>query len=184
MTVNALVFVLLASSLTAAGAAISADRVATRKARGEAEHEALRIQNRFVRENLLHDIAIAEANAQDQKKALQIVSALRRSGDKDFALLEIAEVEVKSHHVSAAWKTANMITDPLHQSAAIEAIAVGQFETGDQSGALHTVRLIADETMREGAFAGWRKPLFDALTTQKSFVPLSDMTLPFGSAVI
>jgi hypothetical protein len=67
-----------------------------------------------------------------------------------FTLLEIVEQQARSNEIDAALDTVQRIADPTDWSAAVEAIAFGQFNAGDQRGALHTAKLIPREINRSG----------------------------------
>ena len=69
-----------------------------------------------------------------------------------FTLLDIVEQQARSNEIDAALETAHRIDDPTDWSAAVEAIAIGQFNAGDQRGALHTAKLIPHEINRSGVF--------------------------------
>jgi hypothetical protein len=65
-------------------------------------------------------------------------------------LLEIVEQQARSNEIDAALDTASRIAYSTDWSAAIEAIAIGQFNAGDQRGALRTAKLIPHEINRSG----------------------------------
>jgi len=69
-----------------------------------------------------------------------------------FALLDIVEQQARSNKIEAALDTASRIADATDWSAAMEAIAIGQFNAGDQRGAPHTVELIPHDINRNGVW--------------------------------
>ena len=69
-----------------------------------------------------------------------------------FTLLEIVEQQVRLKKIPTALDTASRIPDATDWSAAMEAIAIGQFRAGDKRGALHTANLIPHEINRHGVF--------------------------------
>ena len=76
---------------------------------------------------------------------------LSAGGDEvAFTLLEIVEQQARSKEIDAALGTASRIANSADWSAAVEAIAIGQFKTGDQRGALHSAKLIPHEINRSG----------------------------------
>lgn len=65
-----------------------------------------------------------------------------------FTLLEIVERQARSNKIDAALDRAARIADATDWSAAMEAIALGQFNAGDRRGALCTIKLIPREINR------------------------------------
>jgi hypothetical protein len=69
-----------------------------------------------------------------------------------FTSLDIVEQQIRLNKTDAALDTASRIADSPDRSAALEAIAIGQFSAGDKRGALHTANLIRHEVNRNGVF--------------------------------
>jgi hypothetical protein len=65
-----------------------------------------------------------------------------------LTLLDFVELLARSNHIQAAHCIANRIVDTTQCTAAMEAIAIGQLEGGDQTGAFHTAKLIPEEINR------------------------------------
>jgi hypothetical protein len=69
-----------------------------------------------------------------------------------FTVLDVIEQQLRLNKFDAALATASRITDATDWSAAMEAIAISQFNAGDQRGALHTANLILHEINRNGVW--------------------------------
>ena len=115
----------------------------------EAEQEADEIGNEYLRVSTLRDIAVAEAKTNNPKNALDIVLAIKKKrDDRNLILVEIAEVQAKSHHIKAAFQTVDKIDDGTDRAAAMVSIALAQLAAGDRQGALNTAHLIPAEVNR------------------------------------
>ena len=62
-----------------------------------------------------------------------------------FTALEVIERQLRLNKLDAAFDAMSLIADATVRSAAMEAIAISQFNAGDRRGALHTANLIPYE---------------------------------------
>ena len=73
------------------------------------------------------------------------------SDELAFTVLDVVEQQLRLNKIDAARDTMGTIADATVWSSAMEAIAIGQFNAGDQRGALHTANLIPHDINRNAA---------------------------------
>ena len=129
---------------------LSGDLAAAKQALREAVRVADTIPNEYVRENVLHDLAVAEVSAHDLTTALEIASEIRRQGDRDLTLLDMTARQAILNQIHDARHTASRIVNVSDRAAAMESIALAQLEGGDQTSALNTTNRFLQKSSEVG----------------------------------
>ena len=147
--------VCLAAALCAmvATARAGTDDVAeARKILKEADRMASKLEQGFVRDTLFHDIALAEAQAQDVNEAVHVAAHIDESLAQAATVEQIVEVLATSGRIQEALQTAATIKDPENRAGAMQIIVIALVHDGRLPQAVDIAQRIDIDAVRSGAF--------------------------------